>query len=121
MHFIRATLVAFVLAAPGLAWGAGITCSQIPDAQRFVDGLRPGPNTRAAQQHLDAARAAATEAQCVSELRIVDKYAKRSAALDRRAGTHRAASVLCADFWHQNRPGGTDYRGPPVAGCRRTY
>jgi hypothetical protein len=24
---------------------------------------------------------------------------------------------LCADPLHQNRPGGSDYRGPPVAGC----
>jgi hypothetical protein len=26
--------------------------------------------------------------------------------------------VLCADPLHQNRPGGSDYHGPPVAGCR---
>ena len=113
MDLVRATLVAFVLAAPSLAWGAGIACSQIPDAQRYLDGLRPGPNTRAAQHHLDLARAAPSDAQCVSELRIVDRYAKRSAALDRRA-----AHPLCADFLHQDRPGGSDYHGPPVAGCR---
>jgi predicted small secreted protein len=23
----------------------------------------------------------------------------------------------CADAMHQDRPGGTDYHGPPVAGC----
>jgi predicted small secreted protein len=23
----------------------------------------------------------------------------------------------CADALHQNRPGGSDYHGPPVAGC----
>jgi hypothetical protein len=28
-----------------------------------------------------------------------------------------APAVLCADSLHQNRPGGTDYYGPPVAGC----
>jgi hypothetical protein len=26
--------------------------------------------------------------------------------------------VRCADWLHQNRPGGSDYHGPPVAGCR---
>jgi len=25
--------------------------------------------------------------------------------------------VQCADFFHQDRPGGSDYRGPPVPGC----
>jgi len=25
--------------------------------------------------------------------------------------------VQCADFFHQDRPGGTDYYGPPVPGC----
>ena len=24
---------------------------------------------------------------------------------------------VCADIFHQNRPGGTDYYGPPVPGC----
>jgi len=25
--------------------------------------------------------------------------------------------VQCADFFHQDRPGGSDYKGPPVPGC----
>ena len=29
--------------------------------------------------------------------------------------------VRCADWLHQNRPGGSDYHGPPVAGCRRWH
>jgi len=29
------------------------------------------------------------------------------------------APVQCADALHQDRPGGTDYYGPPVAGCPR--
>jgi hypothetical protein len=28
-----------------------------------------------------------------------------------------APPVQCADPFHQDRPGGTDYRGPPVPGC----
>ena len=27
------------------------------------------------------------------------------------------AGVKCADWWHQSRPGGTNYKGPPVPGC----
>lgn len=118
---------------PPAANGGPIACSQIDDAQHFVDGLRPGPNTRAAQQHLDAAkqaRQAGNDQQCVSELGRVNYYAKRSADADKRAGnraghrvTHRVSAhnrarhVQCADAMHQNRPGGTDYHGPNVAGC----
>ena len=32
-----------------------------------------------------------------------------------------AAPTQCADFLHQNLPGGSDYHGPPVAGCPSTY
>jgi hypothetical protein len=31
------------------------------------------------------------------------------------------AVVRCADLLHQNRPGGSDYNGPPVPGCQRAY
>ena len=30
-----------------------------------------------------------------------------------------ARHIRCADWLHQNRPGGSDYHGPPVAGCPR--
>jgi hypothetical protein len=133
MRVISATIAAaFLLAAPSLAQAATshITCSQIPDAQRFVSGLQPGPNTSAAQQHLDAAKRAADagdDRQCVSELGRVNTYASRSAAADKRATAHHTSAratthhrhVLCADALHQNRPGGTDYHGPAVAGCTR--
>jgi hypothetical protein len=127
MRVISATIAAaFLLATPTLAHAQGaalrITCSQIPDAQRFVEGLRPGPNTRAAQEHLDAAKQAANagnDRQCVSELTRVNDYATRSANADKRAAGHSSnrRHVQCADAMHQNRPGGTDYKGPPVAGC----
>jgi hypothetical protein len=136
MRLIFATALAAVfLAGPALAQpaassgGSQIACSQIPDAQRFIDGLKPGPNTRAAQQHLDAAKRASdagNDRQCVSELTRVNYYATRSANADKRAGTHHAAArhaaprrVQCADPLHQNRPGGTDYHGPAVPGCPR--
>ncbi len=100
---------------------AAITCADIPAAQKFVDGLQPGPNTTKAQAHLDAAKSAGNESQCVAELQQVNKYAARSAEADKRMASHgtRHARVRCADTLHQDRPGGSDYRGPPVAGCPR--
>jgi hypothetical protein len=128
MRVVSAVIAAaFLLAAPTLvhaqAATSRITCSQIPDAQRFVGGLKPGPNTSAAQQHLDAAKQASNagnDQQCVSELGRVNDYATRSAAADKRAAGHhstRHRRILCADAMHQNRPGGTDYHGPAVPGC----
>ncbi|HEV8015325.1 MAG TPA: hypothetical protein VGP48_07310 [Stellaceae bacterium] len=133
MRVIPATIVAaLLLAGAGYAQAAApqITCAQIPDAQRFVDGLKPGPNTSAAQQHLDAAKRASDagdDRHCVSELSRVNYYARRSAAADKRSERHLASAsapvhrrhVLCADAMHQDRPGGSDYHGPAVAGCRR--
>ncbi len=127
-------LAALILAvAPATASAKLLPCSEIPAAQRFVDGLKPGPNTRAAQQHLDAAKRAHSDQECDKELRQVDKYARRSAAADKRAAGRAEAPqaatakpapaaaparpVQCADWMHQDRPGGTDYHGPPVPGC----
>jgi hypothetical protein len=127
---IAAAAASFLLAGSPLTHAATsqITCSQIPNAQRFVDKLRPGPNTSAAQQHLNAAKRAAEagdERHCVSELGQVNHYATRSAEADKRAAEHPASAhkprhhVQCADALHQNRPGGTDYHGPAVPGCPR--
>src|SRR5262249_48706596 len=130
-----------------------IPCSDIPAAQRFVEGLKPGPNTEQAKRHLEAAKAAKSDQGCDKELRLVDKYARRSAAADKRAAKEAPAAaqptapatpapasaapatpapapaappkpaptrpVECADWLHQDRPGGSDYHGPPVAGCPR--
>jgi len=112
-------LFLFVGPGPVLAQSHRIACSQIPKAQHYVDGLKPGPNTSAAQAHLDAAKAATSDRQCVAELRKTDYYAKRSAAADRRAAMPH--HVRCADLLHQNRPGGTAYNGPPVPGCRPVH
>ena len=138
-------VAAVLLATPALA-ADKIECSQIPDAQAFVDKLKPGPNTKAAQAHLDAAKAAKSDQECVTELGKVNYYAKRSAAADARANgkaapavttkpappkataptatqpkvakAKPAVAVQCADPLHQDRPGGSDYRGPPVPGCK---
>lgn len=122
MRALAITLAAFSFLAPGLP-AAAMTCADVPAAQAFVDKLQPGPNTRAAQNHLNAARAAGSDAQCVAELQQVNKYAERSAAADKRkasGGTvarQPARRVQCADTLHQNRPNGTDYHGPRVPYC----
>ena len=144
-------VAAVFLATPAFA-ADKIECSQIPDAQAFLDKLKPGPNTKAAQAHLDAAKNAKSDQDCVTELGKVNYYAKRSAAADARAtkagavpataskpaaaGKPAAASkeatakkprvakvkpagtVQCADTLHQDRPGGSDYHGKPVPGCK---
>jgi hypothetical protein len=120
MRVLVAT-AAFLCLTSGLPAAAAITCADLPKAESFVDGLKPGPNTNKAQAHLAKARSAGSESQCVAELNQVNKYATRSAEADKRAasGGARPKRVRCADTMHQNRPGGTDYRGPPVAGCPR--
>jgi hypothetical protein len=86
MHARDVAIFAFILLAPSAAYAAqaAIPCSDIPVAQRFVDKLRPGPNTRAAQHHLEAAKHATSEQQCSAELAEVDKYARRSRDADKR-------------------------------------
>lgn len=120
MRLFAVVFAASMLLAPGIG-AAAISCSDIPDAERFVGTLRPGPNTTAAQRHLEAAKHASSDKQCVAELREVDKYARRSYAADQRATSGAAKPSAthpqCADFFHQDRPGGSDYHGPPVAGC----
>lgn len=121
MRKIGLWLTLFAFLAPGMA-AAAIPCSDLPQAEQFMTKLRPGPNTRAAQRHLEAAKRATSEKQCSAELQQVDKYARRSLAADKRAaahGKHPARAAQCADALHQNRPGGSDYHGPPVAGCPR--
>jgi len=86
-------LLAFLL--PSLAVAAAIPSSDLPMAESFVQKLRPGPNTRAAEHHLAAAKAATSDAQCSAELRQVDRYARRSVAADKRRGhgNRRSARV----------------------------
>lgn len=96
--------------------------SKIAKAQRFVDGLKRGPNAQAAKRHLDAAKRAASDSACDKELGQVDRYSCRPAAADRRATTSfklPAAArprlrLACAARLHKARPGGSDYHGAPV-------
>ena len=121
MRVLVVTAATFLCLASALPAAAAISCADVPAAQSFVDGLKPGPNTSKAQAHLEKAKSAGSDSQCVAELRQVNKYAARSAAADKRAasGSPRPRHVLCADALHQSRPGGTDYHGPTVAGCPR--
>lgn len=84
MRILAAAAVA-VLAHAAAAAADPIPCSDVPRAQDFLNKLSPGPNTRAAQHHLDLARRAKSEVQCSAELAEVDKYARLSAAADKRA------------------------------------
>jgi hypothetical protein len=78
--------VLVLLAIPGLAGAAGIPCSDLPQAEKFVhEKLRPGPNTIEAERHLELARKAKSERECSDELTAVDAYARRSLAADRAA------------------------------------
>jgi|SRR5215470_2619307 len=88
---VLAALLTLIL--PSVAAAAAIPCSDLPMAESFVQKLRPGPNTLAAQRHLEAARAARSERQCSAELRQVDKYAKRSVAADKRSGRRKHVSA----------------------------
>lgn len=40
---------------------------------------------------------------------------------DDRVSAVPMAVIRCADPLHQARPGGTDYKGPPVPGCEPPY
>jgi hypothetical protein len=121
MRVLVATAAAFLCLATALPAAAAISCSDVPAAQKFVDGLKPGPNTSKAQAHLDKAKSASSDSQCVAELGQVNKYASAAAAADKRAASRgsRPRRVACADTLHQDRPGGTDYHGPAVPGCPR--
>ncbi|HYL32121.1 MAG TPA: hypothetical protein VEU53_03100 [Stellaceae bacterium] len=91
MRLMFAALAAGMIVAPIVAQAQAptqapspITCAQLPKAAEFVNTkLKPGPNTDAAKQHLEAAQHATSDQQCVAELRKVDYYAKRSMAADR--------------------------------------
>jgi colicin import membrane protein len=177
-----------ISALAGAAGAATIPCADLPKAEAYVAGLKPGADKSAAEQHIAAAKAAGTdEAACSAELAQVDKFARRATPAHPKSGTHKVAAsrarahekraalaerraaaedrrareaakraaadrrkaaaekrlalaerrrvaaaaprrtsgsgssvvyVKCADLLHQNRPGGSDYRGPPVPACR---
>jgi hypothetical protein len=81
---LAAVVLAAAMLSPALAAAASIPCSELPKAQHFLTSLKPGPNTRAAERHLEAAKHAKSPRQCSAELRKVDFYARRSAAADHR-------------------------------------
>jgi hypothetical protein len=122
LRTVLLTLALLFLLPPTAARAKLLPCSEIPAAQSFVDGLKSSPDKREAQLHLDRAKKATSDAACDKELRQVDKYARRANAAEKRAAAPKLAPataphVQCADLLHQDRPGGTDYRGPPVPGC----
>jgi hypothetical protein len=84
MRILVGALAVVVVLLPCLPAKAASCAAEVRSAERFVERLRPGPNTRAAERHLAAARRAHSERRCMAELRQVNVYAERSAAADRR-------------------------------------
>jgi hypothetical protein len=86
MRVVSLTVVAALAAVPVSVRAAGIPCSDLPQAEKFVhEKLKPGPNTTEAEKHLELARQAKTERDCSDELTAVDAYARRSLAADHAA------------------------------------
>ncbi|HUK57584.1 MAG TPA: hypothetical protein VLV50_00025 [Stellaceae bacterium] len=85
-HVSLAVIAALAL-LPASVRAAGIPCSDLPQAEKFVhEKLKPGPNTTEAERHLELAKSAKTELDCSNELSAVDAFARRSLAADRAAG-----------------------------------
>jgi hypothetical protein len=86
MRIARFVVVATLVVVPRFAVAAGIPCSDLPQAEKFVhEKLKPGPNTTEAERHLELAQKATTERECSNELAAVDAYARRSLAADKAA------------------------------------
>ncbi len=86
MRLVSLAVVAALAAMPVSVRAAGIPCSDLPQAEKFVrEKLKPGPNTTEAEKHLELARKAKTERECSDELTAVDAYARRSLAADHAA------------------------------------
>jgi hypothetical protein len=82
---VCASAAALLAASPAFA-----NCnSDIARVERSVDGLRSGPNTRAALRELDRAKASRSESACHRHVRQAATYADRSARADR---SHRVST-----------------------------
>lgn len=75
-------IAALLAAGPALA-APHISCSEIPKAEAFLHKLKPGPNTRAAWKHLELAKHAKSDHDCVMQLGAVNYFAKKSLAADK--------------------------------------
>ncbi len=86
MRLLSLAVLAALAVAPVAVRAAGIPCSDLPQAEKFVhEKLKPGPNTTEAERHLQLARQAKTERECSDELTAVDAFARRSLAADHAA------------------------------------
>jgi hypothetical protein len=85
-----------------------------PSGSRFDATVRANANAGDAEP--DTASKAVRAPPSAAGRPKAGRSAKASAASD--AVNHSATGhVECADWLHQNRPGGSDYRGPSVAAC----
>jgi hypothetical protein len=87
IHFVA--IAVLFAAAPAFAAGQ-ITCSQLPHAEAFMHKLKAGPNTNEARRHLDMAKAAKSDQECVNELGAANYYAKKSMSADKAADRREA-------------------------------
>ena len=72
----------------------------------LFQGVQPGPSGNVAVYSCDGGSVSAAPAPALSGSSVAPG-----------APTPLTAGVQCADALHQDRPGGTDYHGPPVVGC----
>ncbi len=89
--------------APRLAPGASVELALPPPPSVALEGASMPPAW-------SAPPAAGTPHASVAAARR-----KQTASTQRKA----PRQVLCADWFHPSRPGGVDYRGPPVPECER--
>ena len=85
----------------------------------YLQGVTNGTATYSCGQTTGRATAAAP-ATAVAPTAVAPVYngtAQAPAYYSGNTAVVPGAAVQCADAMHQDRPGGTDYHGPAVAGC----
>ena len=75
----------------------------------LFQGVRPSPSGNVAVYSCEGTAATASPSASPAPL--------TGSTLAPGPPTPLTAGVQCADALHQDRPGGTDYHGPPVVGC----
>ena len=86
-------LAAALVVVAGGAAAEPMACAGIAQAEHFLQGMRSGPEARAARRYLAEAKRARTEAACAAALRQVDIHTSRAEAADRRAAAREQAAA----------------------------
>jgi hypothetical protein len=105
-------------ATPSLAPQAEIDAAVVPEPVPASSGApAPAAATNEAKSPPTPTRALQAAGYVVPRSGTVGSVASNA---PRHSQIAIARHVRCADWLHQNRPGGSDYHGPPVKGCRRS-